>query len=197
MIATLIGIVCLRKRAKLLLIALTSALFAVLFLSNAGNFKTRLDDLIMHASTEERVTIWEDTWVMQEQSSPKQWAFGHGVGGFEDNFQPYSRYYATQGITFNSPHNAVLEVLYLFGLVGLVVVLIFMVWLYYALFTRYFRYRLQAAHQMQMMMLLLLIILTVTLVTVSITLPFFLSINLNVIALVMGIMFYLDRLENA
>lgn len=190
--ATLIAVVCLRSRAKLYLIALAGIVFTVLLFTDAGNFKTRMDDLVMHASTEERVTIWEDTWAMQQHSSRQQWLLGHGVEGFEKDFQPYSRYYATQGITYNSPHNAILELLYLFGLVGLVVVLGFILWLYYALFVRYFRL---SHHEGRMVILLLLTLLTVTLVAVSITLPFFISINLNVIALVMGVMFYFDRHE--
>lgn len=197
MLTVLIGVTCLRSRAKLLLIGLAGVLFAVLFLSDAGNFKTRMDDLVMHANTEERVTIWEDTWVMQQQSSRQQWWLGHGVEAFEHDFQPYSRYYANEGLVYNSPHNAILELLYQFGLVGLVVVLGFLVWLYYALFARYLRARRQVMHERQMVMLLLLSLLTVTLVAVSITLPFFVSIHLNVIALVMGVMFYLDKREQS
>lgn len=195
MIATLIGIVCLRNRAKVTLIALAGVIFAVLFSTDAGRFKTRMDDLITHANTEERVTIWEDTWAMQQHSSRQQWLFGHGVESFENDFQPYSRYYSTQGITYNSPHNAILEVLYLFGLAGLTVVVGFILWLYYALFSRYFRSRHQAAQTVQMIALMLLALLTVTMMAVSITLPFFISININIIALVMGVMFYLDRHE--
>jgi O-antigen ligase len=196
MIATLIGVVCLRHRAKVMLIGVAGVVFALLFFSNAGNFKTRLDDLVMHANTEERVTIWEDTWEMQQNSSKQQWLFGHGAESFVQDFQPYSRYYATQGIIYNSPHNAVLEVLYLFGVTGLAVVVSFILWLYYALFSRYWRLRHQATHQMSMIILFLLTILTVDLVAVSITLPFFVSIHLNVVALVMGVMFYLDRREH-
>ncbi len=99
MVAMLIVIVSLRMRAKVTLAALVAVVFAALFLSDAGNFKTRMDDLIMHANTEERVTIWEDTWQMQQQSSTQQWLFGHGVEGFEHDFQPYSRYYANERIT--------------------------------------------------------------------------------------------------
>lgn len=195
MVAILIVVLCLRKRAKVTLVALAGVLFAALFLSDAGNFKTRMDDLIMHANTEERVTIWEDSWQMQQQSSTQQWLFGHGVEGFEHDFQPYSRYYANEGITYNSPHNAFLEVLYQFGFIGLAVVFGFMLWLYYSLFSRYFRFRQQGAHPQQMVILLLLTMETVTLVAVSITLPFFVSIHLNIIALVMGVLYYLDRLE--
>jgi O-antigen ligase len=195
MMATLIGIVCLRNRAKVILIALAGVIFAVLFFTDAGSFKTRMDDLVINANTEERVTIWEDTWAMQQQSSRQQWLFGHGVEGFENDFEPYSRYYSTQGITYNSPHNAILEVLYLFGLAGLTVVLGFILWLYYALFSRYFRSRHQSAQTVQMIALMLLALLTVCMMAVSITLPFFISININIIALVMGVMFYLDRHE--
>jgi O-antigen ligase len=197
MIATLIGIVCLRNRAQVTLIGFAGVVFALLFFSDSGNFKTRMDDLVMHAHKEERVTIWEDTWLMQQQSSPKQWLLGHGLESFEKDFQPYSRYYAAEGINYNSPHNALLEILYQFGWVGLVIVLGFILWLYFALFNRYFRYHQQGMHEKQMVVLLLLAIYTITLVAVSITLPFFVSIHLNVIALVMGVMFYLDRREHA
>jgi O-antigen ligase len=197
MIATLIGIVCLRNRAQVTLIGFAGVVFALLFFSDSGNFKTRMDDLVMHAHKEERVTIWEDTWLMQQQNSPQQWLLGHGLESFEKDFQPYSRYYATEGIVYNSPHNALLEILYQFGWVGLVIVLGFILWLYFTLFNRYFRYHQQGMHEKQMVVLLLLSIYTITLVAVSITLPFFVSIHLNVIALVMGVMFYLDRREHA
>jgi hypothetical protein len=86
----------------------------------------------------------------------------------------------------------VLEILYQFGVVGLSVILAFIAWIYFALLSRYFKYRKQTNNQW--VILLLLAILTIDLITVSITLPFFTSINLNVLALVIGTMFYLDRL---
>lgn len=195
MIATLIGVFCLRSRAKWYLIALVTIVFSALFFTDAGSFKTRMDDLVTHANTEERVTIWEDTWTMQQNSTLQQWILGHGVDSFEKDFQPYSRYYTKDGIIYNSPHNAILELLYLFGLLGLAVLLGFVFWLYYALLSRFSRLRHQAENSAKMITLMLLVILTVTMIAVSITLTFFNSININVIALVMGVIFYLDRHE--
>ena len=195
MTATFIVVICLRNRAKLIISLLTSLVLVVLLFTDAGNFKTRIDDLVVNASAEERVTIWMDTWVMQQDSNCLQWLIGHGVESFEEDFQLYSRYYLTNGVVFNSPHNALLEVLYQFGWVGLVVLISFMLWLYYALFARYFQACKLLMHQMQMVLLLLITLLTVTLITVSITLPFFVSIHLNIIALVLGVLYYLDRLE--
>jgi O-antigen ligase len=193
-IAILISIFCLRNKARLKLIAVVGVVITTLFVVNLGGFQARLNDLWVNAKTEERVTIWEDTWQMQSASTKAKWLLGHGVDSFERDFTAYSRYHSKQGIDFNSPHNLLLELLYQYGVVGLTVVLAFIVWLYFALFSGYLKYHKETNYQW--VSLLLLSILTIDLIAVSITLPFFTSINLNVLALVIGTMFYLDRLGN-
>lgn len=191
-IALLICILLLKNKARLKLIAVVSVVITTLFVVNLGGFKARLNDLWMNANTEERVTIWEDTWQMQSKSTKAEWLVGHGIESFERDFTAYSRYHSNQNIDFNSPHNFVLEILYQFGVVGLSVILAFIAWIYFMLLSKYFKYHKQTNNQW--VILLLLAILTIDLITVSITLPFFTSINLNVLALVIGAMFYLDRL---
>lgn len=192
-IALLICIFCLRNKARLKLIAVVGVVIMTLFVVNLGGFKARLNDLWVNANTEERVTIWEDTWQMQSKSTKAEWIVGHGVESFEQDFIAYSRYHSNRGIDFNSPHNLMLEILYQFGIVGLSAILAFIAWIYFALLSRYFKYHKQTNYQW--VTLLLLAILTIDLITVSITLPFFTSINLNVLALVIGTMFHLDRLD--
>ena len=193
-LAVMLVILCLRRKSALILAALSCLLFAVLLLVNAENFKSRWEDLLLHLGTEERVTIWQDTWQMQKSSNALQWAFGHGVEAFQRDFPKHSRYYAQEKIDFNSPHNVVLELLYLYGVTGLLLVLAGLGWLYKAVLSIYFKTRENFTNGW--IYLLLLMVLTIDVFTVGITLPFFVSINLNIIALVMGVTTYLNKLRN-
>lgn len=186
--------VCLRLKHAIFLLIATSVLFTGLAVTNVGNFKSRCEDLIMHANTEERVTIWQDAWAMQNNSNIFEWAFGHGVNGFEQDFPHYSRYHIRENVDFNSPHNAVLEVLYQYGIAGTLLVLAGLLSLYRFIISTYLRSRDDYSHAW--IYLLLLMVVTVDIFTVGITMKFFVSTNLNILAVVTGICLYLKHIRS-
>lgn len=160
-----------------------------LTLTNAGNFASRFEALLFNLNTEERVVIWQDTWKMQMQSSDSQWLLGHGLDSFEESFIPYSNYHL-QNIDFNSPHNFVLELLFISGAIGLLLS-IFMLWLIY----RNLLAGINSQNQYKNIYLVLLVVITSNLILVGITLPFFTSYNLNIIAIVTGSMLYIREIS--
>lgn len=194
LIAIVILAVCLRGRSAFILLLSSSLLFVVLALTNAGNFKARWEDLIMHADTEERVTIWQDAWQMQKSNSTNmQWMLGHGFESFEADFTNYSRYYKNEHIDFNSPHNIVIELLYQFGFIGVILILLAVGLLYQKIISAYFKCRTYCQHAW--VYLLLLMLLTVDFFGVSIILPFFISTNVNFLAIILSVTLYLNSLE--
>jgi len=160
-----------------------------LTLTNAGNFASRFEALLFNLNTEERVVIWQDTWKMQTQSSDSQWLLGHGLDSFEESFKPYSNYHL-QSIDFNSPHNFVLELLFISGAVGLLLS-VFMLWLIY----KNLLAGIKSQNQYKNVYLVLLVVITSNLILVGITLPFFTSYNLNILAIVTGSMLYLREIS--
>lgn len=177
------------KRARIYSALSIISLLVGLTLANIGNFATRFGDLLGHLDTEERVVIWQDSWRMQLDSSPVQWLLGHGLNAFEADFKPYSSYHL-QSIDYNSPHNFLLELLYISGAVGLVLA-IWMLWLIY----KHLIVLIRSQEANKSMYLLLFAVLTTNLILVSITLPFFTSYNLNIIGLVVGAMLYLKETQ--
>lgn len=117
-LAGLVSIFFLKERIRNIAIALIVLVPAVLFLTNLGDFGSRLSELLMNISTEERVTIWHDTWTMQSASTYYEWFFGHGINAFEEDFKQFSTFHQI-GNDFTMPHNSVLEVLYATGVAGL------------------------------------------------------------------------------
>lgn len=180
----------LNKKIRLKAFASLLTVLILLAVSNAGGFLDRSKNLIQTVHSEERVTIWQDTWKMQVNSSTKAWLVGHGIDAFEEDFKSYSAYHRKK-IDFNSPHNYLLEMLYISGLLGLAVFLI-MYWLIY----KNLVCRILLNNQHKAFYIMLFSILTTCLIFAGITLPFFNGKSMNVIACVVGIMFYLDSLSN-
>ena len=120
MLARLFVIFFINKRYKLPALLSLIGLPTLLFLTNLGNFGGKFKELAVHISTEERNVIWLDAWTMQKTSDIKQWLVGHGLNSYENNFMNFSSYHA-QNIDFGSPHNWLLEILYISGVVGLIV----------------------------------------------------------------------------
>lgn len=174
-----------KSRRYTVLIMVVTLLF--LTFSNVGNFSERTQDLIENVNTEERVTIWQETWAMQANSSLTEWAVGHGLDAFEENFKSYSSYHL-KGVDFNSPHNYLLEILYLSGLLGILLTFV-MFWFIYKELVCY----ILLAGENKSIYMVLMAVLTSNIIFTSITLPFFTSYNMNIIALVVGIMIYLRR----
>lgn len=119
-LASLYVILFINKRYKLPALLSLIGLPTLLFFTNLGNFGGKFKELALHISTEERNVIWRDAWTMQKTSDIKQWLAGHGLNSYENNFMNFSSYHA-KNIDFGSPHNWILEMLYISGVVGLVV----------------------------------------------------------------------------
>jgi O-antigen ligase len=126
---------------------------------------------------------------MQMQSSNGEWLLGHGLDSFEECFKPYS-YYHLQNVDFNSPHNFVLELLFISGAIGLLLS-VFMIWLIY----KNLLAGIYSQYQYKNIYLVLLVVITSNLILVGITLPFFTSYNLNIIAIVTGSMLYMREIS--
>lgn len=172
----------LEPRVKKWAIASMIAVLAGLTLTNIGDFESRSADLLLHLNTEERVTIWQDVWRMQNDSTPSQWLWGHGLDVFEAHFKAYSHYHLQQ-IDFNSPHNFILELLYTVGAIGLSLAILLIVLMY-----RYLLLALKTNPHDKAIILLLMAIFTTILITVSITVPYFSGYNLNTMAVIFGVL---------
>jgi O-antigen ligase len=163
----------------------------VLSLTNLGGFAARSADLIENVKSEERVAIWQETWKMQSNSSISEWIAGHGINNFEDDFKPYSSYHL-KNIDFNSPHNYFLELLYTTGLLGLFLAS-FMFWVIY----QNLMYLIKLENSYKFVFVTLMAIMTLSIIFASITLPFFTSYSMNIIALVIGSMLFLKKVDNS
>jgi O-antigen ligase len=172
-----------RKLASFLIVAVLTGLT----LTNVGNFAGRFSELLRKINTEERVTIWQDTWRMQTDSSISEWMLGHGLNSFEHDFKYYSHYHLDK-VDFNSPHNFILELIYVSGVVGILVSLIFVFLIYKNLVCN-----IRRNSEFKDVYILLFALLTENLLATSITVQFFSTYNLNIIALTVAIMFSIMR----
>ena len=126
---------------------------------------------------------------MQQASSQKQWIVGHGLNSFYNDFKPYSSYHL-ENIDFNSPHNQVLEVLYTSGIAGLFVLLLLYGLLYFQL-VKLIKNQFSSDKNVS---ILLFALLTINLLFVAITVPFFRTYTLNVIAMITGAVMYIQEM---
>jgi O-antigen ligase len=177
----------LTRKQQLYTVSTIVLILLVLMVTNVGSFADRSNDLIENVRTEERVTIWQDTWRMQTDSTVSQWVVGHGLRSFEESFKSYSAYHK-KGIDFNSPHNYVLELLFISGVLGLSLALI-LFWLLYKGLIK----ALKLKDEDEGIYVMLIAILTSSIILTSITLPFFSSNSMNIIAVVVGVMLYLRK----
>jgi O-antigen ligase len=181
-LAGMLVVTYLEPRIKKWAIIAMASVLAILTFTNIGNFESRSADLILHLNTEERVTIWQDVWRMQNDSALAQWIFGHGLDVFKSHFKAYSHYHLQQ-IDFNSPHNFILELLYTTGAIGLALAIALIVLMY-----RYLLLAIKFNPQDKALILLLMAVFTTMLITVSITVPYFSGYNLNTMAVVFGVL---------
>ncbi|HIE49694.1 MAG TPA: hypothetical protein EYP94_06340 [Gammaproteobacteria bacterium] len=177
----------LKRKSQLYALLTIVVTLLVLTLTNIGDFYERSKELIENIRTEERVAIWIDTWGMQGDSSLPEWVVGHGLNSFEEAFKPYSSYHILN-IDFNSPHNYLLELLFTSGWLGIFLAFT-MFWLVYKKLIH--SIRLENEHRDVYMTLMA--VLTTSIIFTSITLPFFTSSSMNIIALVVGVMFALEK----
>lgn len=162
----------------------------ILWITDIGNFSDQLTALFKQITTEERVYIWRDIWQLQEQSTIKQWVFGHGLGGYESKYSHFGALELGRVLTFNSPHNFLLEILYTAGALGLIGLVMF----YFILYSKLFQ-QLIITEQFKNLTLCLIALLTMNLFFVSIVVPIFSSYHLLITALVCGVFLYIKQLD--
>jgi len=101
-----------------------------LYLTHYAHVAGRIDDLIVHLSSEERVQFWSDTWKMLRHNSLGAWIVGNGIGSFPNFFPEYS---VPKYDFLSFPHNHMLQILFDNGVTGVTVVLAWQVFLLYLL----------------------------------------------------------------
>ena len=175
-----------KHKFKAFLSAVTVVL--VLWVTDIGNFSDQLTALFKQITTEERVYIWSDIWQLQQQSTIKQWVFGHGIGGYESTFTHFGALQLSVVANFNSPHNFLLEILYASGVLGFIMGIAFYFVLYRKLFLE-----LASTEKFKNLILLLITLLTMNLFFVAIIVPIFSSYHLLVTALVCGVFIYIKQ----
>lgn len=130
---SLFTLLLVKKPMRLKLIFGMIVVQGLLFTSNIGNYADRFIDLAHKISTEERTIIWQDAWQMQTQSTPQQWLYGHGLNSFVVDFKQFSKFHQEKNINFRSPHNVVLDVLYVSGILGLLFITLVIYYLFFQL----------------------------------------------------------------
>jgi O-antigen ligase len=98
-----------------------------LYLTRYAHVVGRIDDLIVHLSSEERVQFWGDTWEMLRKNSLGAWIIGNGIGSFPNFFPTYS---IPKYAFFSFPHNHMLQILFDNGVIGLTALLAWQVFLF-------------------------------------------------------------------
>lgn len=157
-----------------------------LYVSGLFEFSSRIDDFLMHLDQEERAVIWREFMRLQDNSTPAQWLFGHGLGQYFWDYQAISSFHdLPHGLNrdFSSPHNVLLEVLYSCGVWGLMVFLLG--------YTSWFRAMFKAVHGANRMEIrrqgvMLLCVMTGQLAMSFFTIPFFSRHHLYPLSLILG-----------
>ncbi len=158
---------------------LVCALLGVYYL-DLGDFRLKVDAFIDDIPTEARWAIWRDTINMQQDSSLPEWIFGHGVERFYSDFERYSEWH-NKGYDFNAPHNHALEVLYATGICGTLAA----VGIIYTIYSKLIR--LHRVGYQQLLIATIISIFTANLLFTSVTISFFRSYSLLILALVGGL----------
>jgi len=166
-------------RRKFIGLAILIAVPVLLYFLGPMQFHDRVQDLIEHITTEERVAIWTDTWHMQQASSAMEWMRGHGFESFTETFKSYSSFHS-KSTDFVFPHNFFLELLYKSGVIGLLLAIT----MYVVLFRGIIRVGINSPDpQMRLLALLLLSTMVMHFVHTFLVLPFFSHYNLFLLAL--------------
>ncbi len=184
-ITALASVFLLQGRSRYLLLAVLVLTPALLFLTNMDGFADRCRDLVMNIAYEERVVIWKDAWQMQLTSNTWQWLWGHGLDSYQTDFKIFSHY---RGIMdFNSPHNSLLDMLYIAGIFGVLGFLALYYYLYKSLLV------LLAKPQMGFCGVMLFAMVTINLLMIFITIPTLSHYNLYTLAILSGLLTALNR----
>jgi hypothetical protein len=167
-----------KLKARLLTTLVATAL--LLYYSDFGNLQQKMAQFNSSTSVTSRLEIWHDTILMQNESSIYQWIFGHGIDSFYPDFKNYSTWHS-RGHDYNAPHNHVLELIYTTGMIGLLTTVSVIIYLYILLFSYY-------KHSNKSVLSIILIsTLTANLFFTSVTISFFRSYSLLILALIGGL----------
>ena len=148
-------------------------------------FHDRVQDLILHISTEERVEIWKNSWQMLQSNSWGEWTRGHGLDSFPHAYSVFTNF---NGPPYTHPHNFVLEILYTSGVLGLLLA----GFLYYSLISNVVNVcRNETNGHMSNIGKLTLVSVTMLFFHTFLTLPFFSTYNFYVLAMLFLTLHYL------
>ncbi len=190
--ACLVTLPFFRPRLQGILLTGGIAGFSGFYFTDIFGFRQRVEDLVIHFSQEERNLIWSETLSLQVNSSLLEWWFGHGIGSYFSDFQPYSSFRDTNQF-FSFPHNFVLDVIYSHGLVGFSLIGMAMIW-----FVNRLRLAVVSAESRDDFAqgILLISVIAAHFTHAFLTVPFFSRYHLYPLALILGIGFhYLQRVE--
>lgn len=157
----------------------------LLIYTDIYQYKSRFYELITHITTEERVVIWQDAWLLQKSSDLSSWLFGHGLNSFFNDFKAVSHYHIVQD--YKSPHNLILEMLYTTGVIGLLVVFTF----YFLLFKKWSFYKSNDPERSHLASLVL-IITTISLILNGLNFPFTSTSSIYPVAFITGMLLILE-----
>lgn len=162
----------------------------LLFMGNVAGFSDRFVDLISNIGQEERVFIWSDSWKMQLASPWWLWLVGHGADSYLDDFVSYSHFHSLSR-DFHSPHNSIMEVIYISGVVGL---MLFMA-LHVALFRRLTALTRQGEHDRHWLVVTLVALIFIV-AMIFLTMPILSPYNMYPLAYMAGICLLFGRNKN-
>ena len=108
-----------KRQHKRLGTMLILSVLAVLCATQYADIVSKIIDLILTLSTEERLQFWADAWKMLKDNTLMAWIAGNGIGSVRVFFPKYS---VPEYSMFVFPHNYFLEILYENGIIGAVLV---------------------------------------------------------------------------
>lgn len=113
-----VAVFLIKDRYKWYSFGLIFIALACIYFTNYGGMQTRIDNLILNASKEERPQIYRNAWLKLKQNTPTNWLVGHGINEFSVSFTMTNKRIRH----FVFPHNHLLEVIYLNGFFGLILI---------------------------------------------------------------------------
>lgn len=109
------------RRKAVTILALSLLLLAGMHLSGWIDLSVGMKTARFYLASDERWVLWREFWILQQESTGRQWLLGHGFGQFLNDYMPVSSFHAQRVapyFDFASPHNYFLELLYSHGFIG-------------------------------------------------------------------------------
>ena len=159
------------KKLWLSLVGITAVSLSAASISGFAAIKHRISDILVNWRTEERIVVWSDTFRMLGDNSFKDWLLGHGIGSYRYYFPDYNTF-EVKGkiISWNFPHNFLLQIVFENGIIGLLTISAGMALLVIGLWRGY--RRLKNASDRQLLMLIF-ILFWINLIHGALTLSFY------------------------